>query len=276
VVIITSQNRSYGNVAHALDVLLLFRKHDELSLGEMAELLEVRKSYLLKLLDSLKEKEFIFQDYHTGVYRLGLSCLELRSIFEKRMDIRKITSPYLEELASNTTELIHLGVIDSNVVVLLDRFMGNDSGLRLQFHLSLTSPPYSTALGKVLLAYSNPKDVEKYLSTVKLESFTPRTIVDLNMLRLELVQIREKGFYLSYETFESGVSCIGAPVFSKDGSIAAAISICAPTVRIMSKESELIEKILETSYKISRNLGYTPKEKFKSKLNGMILQIPFD
>ncbi|MFB4166245.1 IclR family transcriptional regulator [Alteribacillus sp. JSM 102045] len=263
-----TQNRSYGNVAHALDVLLLFRKHDELTLGEIAELLDVRKSYLSKLLDTLQEKEFLSKDTQTGTYSLGLSCLELRSSFEKRMDVRKITRPYLEKLASNTKELVHLGVLDSNVVVLLDRITGNDSGLRLQFHLSLTSPPYSTALGKVLLAYSNPDFVDKYLSNEKLQSFTPHTTVDPDMLQLELSKIREKGFYLSYETFESGVSCLGAPIFGKDGNISAAISICAPTVRIMSNEQDYIEKLGEATYQVSRNLGYSSDLSYSSRIKG--------
>lgn len=247
---------SYGNVSHALDILLFFKEHEECSLGKMAEILNLKKSYLSKLLDPLKEKGFIAQDAGTGNYRLGLSCLELGTAFEKRLDIRKVTHPYLVELSSVTNELVHLGVLDSNIVVLLERIMNQESGLRLQFHLSLTSPPHSTGLGKVLLAYSNQKMVENYLSTAKLEPFSPHTTVNPDMIRKELEQIRLKGYYLSFETFESGVSCIAAPVFSSQGTIAAAISICAPTTRIMSKEKILVKHLLETTSKISGKLGY--------------------
>ncbi|MDQ0243712.1 DNA-binding IclR family transcriptional regulator [Bacillus fengqiuensis] len=251
-----SKRASYGNVSHALDILLFFREYEECSLGEMAERLNLKKSYISKLLDSLKEKGFIAQDTGTGKYRLGLSCLELGTAFEERLDIRKITRPYLVELSSATNELVHLGVLDSNIVVLLERIMNQESGLRLQFHLSLTSPPYSTGLGKVLLAYSDQKMVEDYLSTAKLEPYSPHTTVDPGIILMELDQIRLKGYYLSFETFESGVSCIAAPVFSRHGEIAAAISICAPTVRIMSKEKELVKHLLETTSNVSSQLGY--------------------
>ncbi|ALS21415.1 MULTISPECIES: IclR family transcriptional regulator [Paenibacillus] len=251
---------SYGNVAHALDILLAFKDKSELSLVEMSELLKIRKSYLLKILDGLKEKQFITQDSSTGNYQLGLACLELGYAFEKRLDIRKVTHPSLVELAKVTNELVHLGVLDANVVVLLDRVVSNDSSLRLQFHLSLTSPPYSTALGKVLLAFSDEAKVEHYLSTTKLEPYTSHTTVDPNIFRLELAQIRKLGYYLSYETFENGISCLSAPVFSRNGSIAAAISICAPTIRIMSKEKELVKHLLETTSKVSAKLGYAPME----------------
>ncbi|GAX88572.1 IclR family transcriptional regulator [Effusibacillus lacus] len=250
---------SYGNVAHALDVLLTFKHRDEYTLAEISENLKIRKSYLLKLLETLKEKEFIVQDSTTGKYQLGLACLELGNAFEQRLDIRKVTHPHLVELANKTNELVHLGVLDSNVVVLLERIMGEDSSLRLQFHLSLTSPPYSTALGKVLLAFSEEKRVEQYLSTAKLEPYTPHTTVDPNILKLELAQIRQKGYYLSFETFESGISCIAAPVFARNGKIAAAISICAPTIRIMAKERELVQHVLETTGNVSKKLGYNPK-----------------
>ncbi|WP_017728904.1 IclR family transcriptional regulator [Halalkalibacterium ligniniphilum] len=247
---------SYGNVSHALDILLFFRVHEECTLAEMAEGLKVRKSYLLKLLDDLKEKGFIVQEPSTGMYRLGLSCLELGNAFEKRLDIRKVTRPYLIELSANTNELVHLGVMDSNVVVLLDRFMEQESGLRLQFHLSLTSPPYSTALGKVLMAYSDQKMVENYLATANFESYSPHTTIDPDEIRSQLELIRQNGYFISFETFESGVSCIAAPVFASNGKIAAAVSICAPTLRIKEKEVQLRESLLETTSEISRNLGF--------------------
>lgn len=258
---------SYGNVAHALDVLLAFKGKSEFTLAEISESLGIRKSYLLKILENLKEKRFIVQDPDTGKYQLGLACLELGNAFEKRLDIRKVTHPSLVELAKVTDELVHFGVLDGDVVVLLDRVVANDSSLRLQFHLSLTSPPYSTALGKVLLAFSDEAKVEQYLSTTKLEPYTSHTTVDPDMLRLELAQIRKTGYYLSYETFESGISCISAPVFAKNGVIRAAISICAPTIRIMSKEKELLKHLLETTSRVSSNLGYDIKNEVGESMN---------
>ncbi|MED2973231.1 IclR family transcriptional regulator [Fictibacillus sp. B-59209] len=247
---------SYGNVAHALDILLAFKNKSEFTLADLSEFLSIRKSYLLKIMENLKEKQFVSQDPSTGKYQLGLACLELGNAFENRLDIRKVTHSSLVQLSESTNELVHLGVLDANVVVLMDRVMANDSDLRLQFHLSLTSPPYSTSLGKVLLAFSDKSKVERYLSTAELEPYTAHTNVDLDMFRLELAQIRTKGYYLSYETFETGISCIAAPVFSKNGMIAAAISICAPTIRIMSKEKELVKQLLETTSTVSKKLGY--------------------
>ncbi|MDQ0218170.1 IclR family transcriptional regulator [Peribacillus cavernae] len=249
-------SNSYGNVAHALDILLAFKGKSEFTLAEMSESLSIRKSYLLKILEDLKEKRFIVQDPETGKYQLGLACFELGNAFEQRLDIRKVTHPSLVKLSEVTNELVHLGVLDANVVVLLERAVSNDSNLGLQFHLSLTSPPYSTALGKVLLAFTKEARVDEYLSTVKMEAYTSHTTVDPNIFRLELAQIREKGYYLSYETFESGISCLAAPVFTKGGLIKAAISICAPTIRIMSKEKELVKQLLETTFDVSSKLGY--------------------
>lgn len=247
---------SYGNVAHALDTLLAFKTKSEFTLAEMSEFLGIRKSYLLKILENLKEKRFIVQNPETGKYELGLTCLELGNAFEKRLDIRKVAFPLLVELSKDTNELVHLGMMDSNVVVLLERIMANESNLRLQFHLSLTSPLYSTALGKVLLAFSEEAKVEQYLSTTKLEPYTIHTTIDPDIFRLELAKIRKNGYYLSYETFESGISCLAAPVFSNHGLIKAAISICAPTVRIRSNEKELVKNLLETASKVSSRLGY--------------------
>ncbi|WP_102347591.1 IclR family transcriptional regulator [Bacillus sp. Marseille-P3661] len=250
-----TENKSYGNVSHTLDILLHFKDHEECTLNSLTESLGLRKSYVVKLLDNLREKGFIDRDPESGKYRLGLRCLELGAAYEKRLDIRKVARPYLIELSTDINELVHLGILDSNIVVLLDRYINESSGLRLQFHLSITSPPYSTGLGKILLAYSYPRLVDNYLDSEKFKAYSPHTTVNPNMIRLELEQIRQRGYYLSYETFESGISCIAAPIFTRHGKISAAVSICAPTVRIMGNEQQFKEKLLKVTSEISLKLG---------------------
>ncbi len=234
----------------------------------MAEKLDLRKSYLLKLLVDLKERKFIDQDPETGKYRLGLSCLELGTAFEDRLDIRRIARPFLEELSAETNELVHLGVLDSDVVVLLERIMDQEVGLglHLKFHLSLTSPPHTTALGNVLLAFNESRFAEQYIQK-KLKAFTPYTVVEPDKIRAELQMAREQGYYLAYETFESGISGLGAPIFSKNGKVIAAMSICAPTVRIIEQKERFKQLLLEQAFKVSEQLGYVRNDALQKHSN---------
>lgn len=250
-----NKRSSYGNVAHALNVLLLFKTESELTLAEMAEKLQLRKSYLLKLLKDLKENKFIDQDVETGKYRLGLTCLELGEAFERRLDIRRIARPYLEELSKETNELVHLAVLDTDVVVLLERVNYQENGLYLKFHLSLTSPPHTTALGNTLMAFSDRRISENYLKK-ELKAFSPHTITDPDRLREKWEEARKRGYYLDYESFESGISGIGAPIFSSKGKVVAAMSICAPTVRMIERKETFKRLLLEKSLKVSKQLGY--------------------
>jgi IclR family KDG regulon transcriptional repressor len=257
---LSEQNKTYGNVHNCLNVLLLFLKAEEMTLAELSKASGLNKSYLLKLLYTLKEADFLAQDEQTGRYRLGISCFRLGIAYEERLEIRKIVRPHLEHLSRLTNELVHLGVSNSGLVVLLERINKREPSMNLQFHLSLTSPLYTTGLGKVLLAFSEQDVIEDYLSNHELKPYTPHTVVDPEMLRAQLNQIREQGYCLSYETFESGVSCIAAPIFSKTGAIAAAVSVCAPTIRIMAKEEEIRKQVINTSQKISEDLGYDTNE----------------
>jgi DNA-binding IclR family transcriptional regulator len=70
---------------------------------------------------------------------------------------------------------------------------------------------YCTGVGKVLLAWQSPEQIEEYLLNETLIPITHNTITDPDLFRKELAQIREQGFALDRGEALVETGCVAAP-----------------------------------------------------------------
>ncbi|MFF4544651.1 IclR family transcriptional regulator [Streptomyces sp. NPDC001435] len=162
-------------------------------------------------------------------YRLGAKLFELGSLVPRRRDLREAALPFLQDLFEATRETVHLGVREGMEVVYLERIHGHEA-LQLPSRIGGSLPLTCTGVGKALLAFSGSELTEEVLSR-PLPSLTPHSITDPVRLRLALEKTQVSG--LAYEEQEAalGVSCIAAPVFAKDATVVAALSVAVPRPR---------------------------------------------
>lgn len=158
-------------------------------------------------------------------YRLGGRLFELGSLVPRRLDLREAALPFLQDLFEGTRQTVHLGVRDGTEVVYLERIHGHDS-LTLPSRIGGRLPLTCTAIGKALLAFSDPAVAEDVLGA-PLPRLTRHSVTDPVRLRTELEQTQVSG--LAYEEQEAtpGVSCIAAPVFAGAAAVAA-LSVAVP------------------------------------------------
>jgi DNA-binding IclR family transcriptional regulator len=92
---------------------------------------------------------------------------------------------------------VHLAVADGHDVIYVHKLDGR-LGPALGSRAGGRMPAYCTAVGKVLLAYVEPKRLRTLL-TAGLTRRTPRTVIALGMLMAELERVRERGFAEEHE-----------------------------------------------------------------------------
>src|SRR5690606_28037452 len=89
---------------------------------------------------------------------------------------------------------------------------------------------HCSSTGKTFLAFLHQDRLSELYKTAKLNKRTAHTLTTLNEIRRETELIRKRGYSLDDEEFNLGVRCLAAPVYSADGTVAAAIGITAATV----------------------------------------------
>lgn len=87
---------------------------------------------------------------------------------------------------------------------------------------------HALAVTKALIASSGPHE-QMLRDHSDLEPFTGTTITTTPGIELELARVRRHGYAVDREEYAEGFCCIGAPIYSPDGRVAASIAISTPT-----------------------------------------------
>lgn len=190
-----------------------------------------------------------------GMYRLGAQCLVLGTAFVDQLDIRAESRDLLAALVSHTGETCHLGVLDGNRIVYIEKTESSHA-VRMHSRIGSTNPVHSTGLGKAMLAYCDPEVVQSVIAH-GLSRRTANTIVEPHMLRTELQRIRQRGYAVDDVENEEGIRCVAAPVLNHKREVVAGISIAGPTYRLtLDRIDDVGGHVLAAAYELSQRIGY--------------------
>ena len=240
-------------IDRAAQLLVRVLEADEpTSVGDLAQATELPKSTTSRLLRALELQGLVQRDEARSGLRPGPVLVRFARRAATGIDLVGLADDLLTSLAEKTGETINLAVPNTAGIEHLAQrdsrhFLGSTNwvGRHVPYHCS--------ANGKVFLAYGAAR-----LPKGELQRHTPRTITDPDALRAELARVRTRGFAKTIEELERGLVAIAAPVHAPDGSVLAAISISAPTIRLTTpaRLDELSVLLLQHTAELSERLGY--------------------
>lgn len=250
----TRQIQSVARAAQIMEHIAANGNQD--SLSNIARAMGLSKSTVFSLISTLEQLGYVQQDQTNGRYMLGMKLFELGQIVHASMDIRTLAMPHLQELAVKYGETAHLAVLSGGEVVYIDK-VDSPHSIRIASQIGGRNPAHCTGVGKILLSWLPERELDDIMQNKPLARFTERTIVDRELLRQHLREVRYQGYAMDEEEIETGLSCIAAPIKNHRGDVIAAISLSGPSHRMTSENLNLIRKdILDTAKNISARFGY--------------------
>lgn len=115
-------------------------------------------------------------------------------------------------------------------------------------------PVYTTAVGRVLLAYLNPEQLATFIKRWPPKKTLKYSLSDLDA---ELKHVREKGYCMMRFEPHNESSALAAPIFDVTETVKAAISVsCRKHLPIWNDEHALSEIVKEAAWQISSRLHY--------------------
>ncbi len=253
----TKRNPSVQSVERAIDILESFSAEEPgLGVGELSRRVSLPKSTVFRLLTTLVSRGFIAQNSETSLYHLGVKLIPLANSVYVYSDLRQVARPHLRSLADTLEETTSLSVLVDAEIINLDQveFTGRlvvragRAGYRMPFH--------ATSAGKVIVAYLPEDELERSLAS-PLPTLTSATITDLDTLKSQLLDVRTRGYAISYEELEEGLHAISAPICNHEGNVIACISVSGPSYRLTrSRIEETSPQVIQAADQISRELGH--------------------
>lgn len=240
-----------SSLTNALRILKSFSiEHPELTLSEIAELVDVSKSTACRLIQTLESEGFMHQNLHFNTYSLGSSVLALSNTAIDQLAILKETTYFLKQLTVQTGESSHIAILENTDVIYLKK---EDSQHRVQLlsHIGRRNPAHCTASGQAILAFLKPTTIIKLYES-GLSQTTKYTIVSLPYLQQTLATIRQQNYSISKGEFIENIVSVGAPIYNKQNQVFASISVAGPKNRMLPNLQKIVDNVLFTSNNITK------------------------
>jgi|BogFormECP03_OM1_1039626.scaffolds.fasta_scaffold00694_2 IclR family acetate operon transcriptional repressor len=243
--------RSVRTTFHILDAVA---DNQPIGLSELARLLDLPKSTVQRSLATLADLGWIRPEGRDLTrWTLGE---KVRILSEKVDDVgalREAALPILGQLNSDTLETIHLVVLESRTVRLIER-LDSKHPLRIVRPIGTRSPLHATSTGKAVLAHLPEMEIEAYIAA-GLAPVTASTITDPEVLRAELKEIRERGYAIADEEFTDGTVSFAACIRPAAGARPlGALSISGPAVRLREHRDTYGHKVTQAAAQVEANL----------------------
>ncbi|RCW46071.1 IclR family transcriptional regulator [Halopolyspora algeriensis] len=207
-----------------------------LTLEGVARRTHLPRSTAHRILDQLVKLQWL---EHTSFgYSLGRRALSLGGLDNGHGEIRAAAATFLHDLQMRTGMVVQLATLDGPEVFYLDK-VGGRFAASVPSRVGGRAPAHSTALGKAMLAWLAPEEVDTLLGTA-VARLTTRTISDLGLLHQELDRIRRRGG-LAFERGECipTIACAAAAVRGSEGPLAG-ISLVGQVNTPLEKAAPLV------------------------------------
>lgn len=246
------------SVRRILDIFRALATRDRgMTLASIAQELGAPKTSLVGLLNGLTDGGYLVRE--DGAYHIGQEMFVLATQILANMHLPELVAPSLRRLMEASGETALAGQLAHDDQTLL-YFAKEESThpVRYTAPVGKRDELYSTAMGKLLLAYMDPAKQKRYLKDRALQGYTSRTILDKAELLRQLQAIRETGISQSVDERVVGSSAIAAAVTGKDGTLLFGLGLAGPTERMVAASAAHIDVLKQEAATMKGLAGSLP------------------
>jgi DNA-binding IclR family transcriptional regulator len=215
-----------------------------LSFADLQAASGLAKSTTSRMLAALERGGLLERD-ESGGYVAGSLFWLYAARHDPWEQLVRLARPGMERVGGDTQETVHLSVIRGDRVVQVAQVDSHYLlGTRDWTHIDV--PAHTSALGKVFLAWG-----ALVLQEAPLERRTPETLTTRTALERDGVLTRGRGYAVTVDELEVGLTGIAAPVCGSSGDVVAALGISGPTSRLDGRVQELGRQLVTRATEVA-------------------------
>lgn len=223
------------------------------ALAELALRLDLTRSTTHRLATALVERRYLTFVPRLG-YQFGPKLLELGFLAQQQTDVVQLARPHLEALAAATEDTVHLGVLDGEKALYLDKIPGRRR-VEISSRVGDRQPLTSTGLGKALLLDDDAAQWRKLFQKDQAAGSPP---ADYDVWLKRMQGYVEAGRAFDLEENEDLIRCVAAPIRDVSGAIVAAISVSSAAQYMADERMQTLSgDVMATTAAISEAIGWS-------------------
>lgn len=245
-----------GALDRALAILDYLASSHTATTNDLITELGLRRSTAYRIVDRLREREWLSVDPVGGGWHPGPAALRLASVAMVSSSLVEAAGPILRELLTSTQETVGLAVPSGIDMVFIHRERGPRPAA-VSSELGSSRPMDRTSVGRSFLAALPDDALDERIQLLVDKPESAVTADDVPALRTEIAQTRSRGWAQDRREFDVSTTCCGAPIRDHSGQPLAAISVAGIAERMKDNLEIVGPQVAEAAARISRLLGYT-------------------
>jgi DNA-binding IclR family transcriptional regulator len=243
-----------ATVEKALQLIeALARSSGPVGVSQLGRDLQLNKSTVYRLVDTLVRHGYAQQDEGTGRYALTPRLWELGVGVVQRLGLRQAARPVLEREAEATGEATLLGVLQAQEALIIDK-VDSPQALQIFSPLGARVSLCNSSMGRALLAFQPAPFVEAMVAGFA--PLTPHGIQTREALLQDLDRVRLEQCARSVDEWQVGVAGVAAPIRDGSGAVTGALGITGPSSRLgAARMDDLAQRCMTAARGISDLLG---------------------
>lgn len=250
--------RTIQSVQRAIDIINCFTDNKtELSLGQISAALNLNKSTVHGILNTLYQNDFVRQN-SSGRYMLGGYFARRFSSMDSsiRNLLKEAALEGMNYIANHYGASCCLFMLELGELLLVNRIRPQGEAYAITTYAAYVQPLYCSASGKVLLASMSKGELDQYLQENRLLPRTEKTITSLEKLQAELKTVRNQGYGVEAEELGLGVYALSVPVYNSSGQLFATVSAAGMAFRLNAQREAIISDLKALSFDLTQKLFY--------------------
>jgi DNA-binding IclR family transcriptional regulator len=231
-------------------VSMVVPAEEPLSFADLQEATGLAKSTTSRMLAALERGGLLERD-PSGSYVAGSLFWQYAARHDPWEELVRLAQPVMDQVGDDTQETVHLSVIRGGQVVQVAQ-VDSQYLLGTRDWTQIDVPVHTSALGKVFLAWG-VLDVP----AARLERLTPETLTTKAALERDGALARRRGYAVTVDELEEGLTGIAVPVRGARGDVVAALGISGPTSRLGEHCDQLGRNLISRAAQVATVLQGT-------------------
>lgn len=219
------------SVRKAITLLRATAEDRDANVSSLARTAGLPRATALRMIQTLEQEGFLLRVPGDDRVLLGPELVRLARGTDEQLLLREVSRPVVADLVATVRETVTLSVLAADGGLDLVSQVDAPAQLRPQSWVGQRFPLHASASGKVLLATYDDERLARFLDA-PLARFTPATITDAGELRAELGHVRERGYAVSRDEEEEGLSGLSSGIHGPRDELVGVLSLGGPTQRL--------------------------------------------
>ncbi len=240
-----------ATLAKGLAVLGSFDKQrPAMTLSQAAQAAGLSRATARRILRTLTALGYVEQSgrqfaLSSGILKLGYAYLATQNWIEQ-------AAAPMRQLSEQFHESCSLAILQGTEIVYVARIPARRI-MSVTLAVGTRLPAFHTSLGRIQLGFLDDAEFWCRLKSLRIESYTPSTIVDVQALFDRVQEDHAQGFSIVDEELERGLRSIAVPILHRNGQAVAALNLSTHSTR--TTRNEMRERFLPSLHTVAEQIS---------------------